>query len=288
MSETYYRQNLDQYCYNNSSGTPRNAVLEVVFSDTSYTTPGASGESVLTYRATSEVYTFQDDRLIGATILLAFRDGLQYVPVDEFTMLHKEFIFDEEAGTITYPPDPFPPMQIGEDATVLFEASGGGVVVTEPVTLQQAKDWLKVEVDDDDNLIEPLITAAREFCEDFIGQSLVERTVTTRLRNDLGNIMLPYGPVGVIVAAEDMDGNTIASDAYTIDGVHTKNLRAPITNGGWVQFEYTAGYATCPDKFITAIKNRLAFLYFERGDRELAERYQYVCELTLKRYKIYT
>ena len=48
---------------------------------------------------------------------------------------------------------------------------------TEPVTLDEAKAWLKVDFDDEDTLIENLITGVREKIEEFTGLALVEKTI---------------------------------------------------------------------------------------------------------------
>ncbi len=39
----------------------------------------------------------------------------------------------------------------------------------EPVTVIEAKNWLRIDVTDDDDLVEELITAARQICEDYVG-----------------------------------------------------------------------------------------------------------------------
>jgi hypothetical protein len=46
----------------------------------------------------------------------------------------------------------------------------------EPVTLQQAKNFLRVSITDDDDLIGFLITAAREACETFCSRSLAVKS----------------------------------------------------------------------------------------------------------------
>jgi uncharacterized phiE125 gp8 family phage protein len=46
----------------------------------------------------------------------------------------------------------------------------------EPITLEEAKLHCKVEVDDDDDLIEALITAAREYCEGFQRRAYITQT----------------------------------------------------------------------------------------------------------------
>jgi len=46
----------------------------------------------------------------------------------------------------------------------------------EPITLSEAKLHLRVIQDNEDALIESLITAAREYCEDFQNRAYVEQT----------------------------------------------------------------------------------------------------------------
>ncbi|MES2173851.1 MAG: head-tail connector protein [Pseudomonadota bacterium] len=53
--------------------------------------------------------------------------------------------------------------------------------MAEPVTLPQAKAHCRVLSDDEDGLIAALITAAREWVENFTGHILVQREVTQRL-----------------------------------------------------------------------------------------------------------
>lgn len=44
---------------------------------------------------------------------------------------------------------------------------------TEPITLEEAKDHLRVDGNDEDALISSLITAAREYCEGYQGRAYV-------------------------------------------------------------------------------------------------------------------
>ncbi|MDR1943975.1 MAG: head-tail connector protein [Synergistaceae bacterium] len=48
--------------------------------------------------------------------------------------------------------------------------------MTEPISLSEAKKHLRVEFGDDDELIQGLIAAAREYAEGFMNRSLVAKT----------------------------------------------------------------------------------------------------------------
>jgi hypothetical protein len=71
--------------------------------------------------------------------------------------------------------------------------------VVEPVTLEQVKQHCRIDLDDDDALINLYIKAARQQCEGFLNISLIKRTVSAQLLNEVGGIFLPYGPVGNIL-----------------------------------------------------------------------------------------
>lgn len=269
MSLEYYIRNLDQLQTGTQCGTPyNNPCVDKLFSDEQPVGSGGTGESVFTVIPGSG-YSFQDDRLIDAEILLLFRDGLSWFETEEdFTYLIKEFQFDSAAGTVTFPGDPFPELQPQEAVTVLYIASGGTIVVTEPVTLAQAKEWLRVTHDDEDDLITALITAARQICEGYISKSFVERTVTAIVRNDLGNVKLPYGPVGNVTHVYDSEGNELTGSSYAITGVSDKRLGYPMSS--YVKVIYTAGYSVLPQQFKAALKEQLAWLYVNRGDENVA------------------
>ena len=269
MSLEYYTRNLDQLQTNNRCDTPRNAVLDVLFSDDQTSSASGNGESVLTLSAAGGEFSLQDDRLIDASIILLFRDGLSYYETsDDFTFVDKEFQFDAATGTITFPGDPWPALNPNEKTTVNYIASGGVTLITEPVTLAQAKAWLKVTHDDEDDIISALITASRQVCEGYVSKSFVERTVTAIVRNDLGNIKLPYGPVGNITYVYDIYGNALSSTNYNLTGVSDKRLGYPMCS--YIKVIYTAGYAVLPQQFKTALKMQLSWCYVHRGDEDLS------------------
>lgn len=84
--------------------------------------------------------------------------------------------------------------------------------VNEPVSVQQVKDHLRIDLADDDALIGIYIKAARGLCEGFTNISFIKRTVTAQIINSVGNVLLPYGPVrNIITASTGSSAGTIAA-----------------------------------------------------------------------------
>src|SRR6185312_16122520 len=131
----------------------------------------------------------------------------------------------------------------------------------EPVTLQEAKDWCRIDVPDDDSLITKLIKGARFICERYVNLSFITRTVTAKIHNGAGDINLPYGPVNGTVNYYELDGTTVIND-----------LDLTVGSGNNIIAVYTAGYAdgTLPDDLRTALLDQIAWMYQNRGDTAIA------------------
>ncbi len=127
---------------------------------------------------------------------------------------------------------------------------------TEPVTLQQAKDWGKIEQDADDDIITALITAARRICEKYSCIGFINREVTAVINNANGGFFLPYGPV---------TGTPTATDEFDVDLTIEYRL-GQVQSLGQFTVIYDAGYAVLPDDLMTALKAQFLFLYESRGE----------------------
>lgn len=152
--------------------------------------------------------------------------------------------------------------------------------ITEPVTLEEAKDYMRlegfqdvddsspVEFDDDDDLIESIITSSREAVEKYCGLSLVSKTLTVLLTNKAGMIQLPYGPVVSVTQLTEEDGTEIEAENYTVLGTHHKYLKSPLYENMYIT--YTAGYDVdeCPESLKQAILIEVLYRYENRGDIE--------------------
>lgn len=167
---------------------------------------------------------------------------------------------------------------------------------TEPITLAQAKQHLKMDgIDDDDDLITALIASARETAERITGRDLVRRQWALALDGfPPGRIIpLPKAPVSSVesVTYVDTDGatQTLSTDVYGAALDWTSAHLYLKFNQQWptarVQFaavtvNFTSGYPydadaspvdereNIPPGIIAAIKIILRDLYDQRGSAD--------------------
>jgi uncharacterized phiE125 gp8 family phage protein len=97
---------------------------------------------------------------------------------------------------------------------------------TEPVTLAEAKSYCRVTTNAEDDLIELMISSAREAIEVATGLSLIQKQIVVFFNNINGTFELPFGPVNVnTLQLYDMgqNGLEITSPDYNLfGGVHPK------------------------------------------------------------------
>lgn len=136
--------------------------------------------------------------------------------------------------------------------------------VTEPVTLQEVKDYLKVSTTSDDVVITEMIKEARIWVERRCGISVIPKEVNAILEV-MNSQELPYGPVfdlELIDVVNDLNDDVISSpNVVGLAGGF------PSLNGyGRFKVAYGAGYTECPQDLKQAIKAAVAFNYENRGD----------------------
>lgn len=120
----------------------------------------------------------------------------------------------------------------------------------EPVTLDHAKTYMRVDYDDDDMFISNLITAARKRIERLCGISIVDKTLKVVIEC-VNRQELPYGPV-----------KSVITTGLTFIGNEFKRL----VGEGEFTVEYTVGYDPAPDDLLLAIKAEVLYRYENRGD----------------------
>ena len=173
----------------------------------------------------------------------------------------------------------------------------------EPLTVSDAKSYLRVTSSSEDTLITSLIVVAREACENYTRRALITQEWSMWLdmwpQNDgldwwdgvrvgayvqsyESGILLPKNPIQSVDAInyfDDDDTSSVwATTNYFVDiysnparvklkesGTPPTNLRP--TNG--LEIQFTSGYGTAstdvPNTLIEGIKMMVAYLYENRG-----------------------
>ncbi|HWA70368.1 MAG TPA: phage head-tail connector protein [Rhizomicrobium sp.] len=146
----------------------------------------------------------------------------------------------------------------------------------EPVTLDQAKAWLRVESGaDEDALIAALIPAARARAEWHTGRAFVTQAWTLWLDRSDGVIEVPLPPLqsvaSVTLYAPDGTPTVLDSGAYLVAGQRVILAQPPLllrqANG--IAVAFTAGYGGAEDvpaPIASAILQIVASLYDHRGN----------------------
>lgn len=142
----------------------------------------------------------------------------------------------------------------------------------EVATLTEAKNFLKVTGNQDDNLITEMITGARQSLEKFTGASFGEKTIEVLFTSWEGFYRLPYGPVievekveriyadGTVSELETGDFTVRDDKVYVVEWYTTRELVG-------VQVTYTAGYNDddpLPSDLKQAVLKQIAYNYDNR------------------------
>ena len=165
-------------------------------------------------------------------------------------------------------------------SSILLDAPAG-----EPVSLAEAKLFLRVEHDDDDDIIAALIAGARIHVEAQTRRALI--TQTWRLVRDVWPATgCMRGPAGAAARARlrrgvhDSDGTTLALDVATISRRHSSGAgacwrsrvaRRPRPGGtvGGIEIDIEVGYGDAsrdvPEPLRQAIRLLVAHWYENRG-----------------------
>lgn len=145
--------------------------------------------------------------------------------------------------------------------SVKFSYSGE---ITEPVSLAEAKEYLRIDFSDDDTLITSLITSARQKCEKILGLVLVDTTVKALYKNNGTIVELFYGPI-----KSDEDGIPIITGFDDSDSIKGWDGNVWIESQQHeLNLTYDSGWEETPDWAKNAILKQVAWDYENRGDSQ--------------------
>lgn len=154
----------------------------------------------------------------------------------------------------------------------------------EPVSVAEAKAHLRVTGTDDDVYISSLITAARQYAENFLGRALVTQTIAQKLDDfpSSRSIILVRPPLQSVTSVSylDIDGNSqvFSSSNYIVNTSSTPGRVTLDVAKSWptgvknipeaVTVTFVAGYGAAgavPEQIRQGLLMHIADLYEVRG-----------------------
>lgn len=126
----------------------------------------------------------------------------------------------------------------------------------EPLDLVEVKGHCKIDLDDDDDLVESWITLARTQCEDYLDQALITQTLKLYLDEfPEWEICVPRSPVqsitSIVYDATSGTSTTLSASNYRLDAKSRPSRITPSYGNSWpgtrsqtnaVTITYVAGY----------------------------------------------
>lgn len=145
---------------------------------------------------------------------------------------------------------------------------------SEPVSLAEAKAFLRIEHDDDDGVIAALIAGARLHIEMQTRRATI--TQVWRLTRDVwptgGVVPILPAPLQVLLAARvyrsDGGADVIAPENFTVDAIPAPGrlgftrgaLPAPERVGGGIEFDVVVGYGDAPEDVPQPLRQAILLL----------------------------
>lgn len=144
---------------------------------------------------------------------------------------------------------------------------------SEPVTLTEAKLYLRVDSTTEDALISDLIVAARMDAEKYLKRSLISQTwqlaYNEYLEREVALQMPPIVSItSVVVTARDGTTQTIDPSTCYLNAAKNKLIFDNSVTGFLIEITYNTGYGAAtaiPQPIKYGILSHIAALYDERG-----------------------
>jgi uncharacterized phiE125 gp8 family phage protein len=144
---------------------------------------------------------------------------------------------------------------------------------TEPISLAEAKSFLRVDISDDDTLIGGLIKTATNQCELSIDKSLITKKYKLSLYEKMERfVVLPHRPIQSIESItkydEEGDSDVVSSGVYNLDTEKGQIVMEQNLYDYKIEVIYTAGYGVAsavPDDIKHALLIHIAKMYDDRN-----------------------
>lgn len=146
----------------------------------------------------------------------------------------------------------------------------------EPLTLADAKTYLRITHDDEDMLISDLIIAVRMTAEQWLKRSLMTQSWKLAYDDYIDDcVILPMGPVdsvtSVIIVSRDTTTQEVDSGIYYLNAAQDTLIFDAALVGFRIEITYVAGYGNAdavPQPIKQGMLAHIAALYDRRGEVE--------------------
>lgn len=131
---------------------------------------------------------------------------------------------------------------------------------TEPVSVAEAKTYMKIAFSDDDALIASLIKNARIWHENYTGRNYGKRELHLTIEMTAGELYELPGPVQSILMVAVNGWPTSGFKVYGANGAQIS-----VYHSGVYEIWLTTGYSSVPDDIKNDILSITAYTYQNRG-----------------------
>lgn len=149
-------------------------------------------------------------------------------------------------------------------------------LTSEPVTLDEAKEHLKIDHEDEDDLITSLIKVARQQLEKWSGLAFGAKTIKLTLESHTTTIEFPIIPVNNVSSIKANAGQTnevilATPDDYFLIGASNKRIKIYTFHSDIEVIYTTPALSDIPyaESIKRAVLCQVAFLWANRGDEKL-------------------
>lgn len=132
--------------------------------------------------------------------------------------------------------------------------------LSEPISLDEAKNYLKIDFDTEDTLIAEMITSAREQAELFCNRSFVPKTIEFSTKDFENPVLLPF-PNHTEITSVVVDGESVE---YTSTGLTQLEIEVTAIGKELKVIYQAGGDITKAEK--EALKKVLADMYRNRDE----------------------
>jgi uncharacterized phiE125 gp8 family phage protein len=148
--------------------------------------------------------------------------------------------------------------------------------VVEPVSLTDAKNWMRIDYTSDDTLIQSLINASRIHIEKLTGVAFVNKLLksyiqTTGFEPSVWMVDLPYGPVICIDSVKIKTGINSWESLTKNDDYEVIAGKLWLYTQGNYEVQYQSGYSSVPEDIASDILALVAWQYENRGKKMNAD-----------------